>query len=82
MKRVATALALATLLASSLAHADEATFTSADTNTDGTLSLEEISAVLPSVTGEAFNTADTDGSGSLSAEELETAMASGLIAAQ
>ncbi|MDW3205917.1 MAG: EF-hand domain-containing protein [Alphaproteobacteria bacterium] len=80
MKRVASALAVAALLTSSLAHADEAVFKSADMNGDGAMSAEEFKEAFPSLSGDAFTSADTDANGSVSADEFAAAAAAGTIA--
>ncbi|WP_421880616.1 EF-hand domain-containing protein [Pacificispira sp.] len=82
MKRVASALALAALLTSSLAHADEAAFLSADVNGDGMLSAEEAGEAFPSISADSFADADLDKDGSVNAEEFASALAAGTIALQ
>lgn len=79
MKRVASALALAAFLTSSLAYADEAVFKSADMNGDGTMSAEEFAEAFPSLNDDAFTASDTDEDGAISGEEFAAAAAAGTI---
>ncbi len=45
-------------------------FTALDADQNGSVSLEELQAVMPDLTEETFNAADADGSGDLSQEEF------------
>ncbi|MDJ0820975.1 MAG: EF-hand domain-containing protein [Paracoccaceae bacterium] len=73
-------IAAATLATALPAFAmDEAS--TADTNGDGMLSVEEVMAVYPEVSTDNFMEADTDGDGLLSVEEVAAAQEAGLIPA-
>jgi hypothetical protein len=50
-----------------------------DTNADGMVSLEELTAVFPDLTEATFVSADLNGDGLLDSDELAAAQASGLI---
>lgn len=74
-----TTLAIAALgLSAGLAMAQAATpeFATVDADADGSITLTELQAAIPTVTEEAFAAADADGSGGLSAEEY-AALAAG-----
>lgn len=70
---VATALAIAALLASTVARANDDRLKAADANGDGVLALEEAVAAIPATTGEEFNSADLDQNGSLNLFEPRSA---------
>ena len=53
----------------------------ADTDGDGMISFEELSAANPDVTQEAFDSADSDGDGMLNDEEMTAAAEAGTIPA-
>ncbi len=71
MTKTFAAAAIAGLFASTAAFAAEADFASADANSDGAVTMEEVLAVMPGMTAEQFNAADADGSGTLSEEEFK-----------
>ena len=53
----------------------------ADTDGNGSYSMEELLVSFPDLTAEAFAAADTDANGALSGEELKAAQAAGTIPA-
>jgi hypothetical protein len=53
----------------------------ADSNEDGVLSLAEVQAVFPDVTGETFAAADLNGDGALEDAEVRAAQEAGLLPA-
>ncbi|MCW1920611.1 EF-hand domain-containing protein [Rhodobacter sp. KR11] len=53
----------------------------ADTDANGTFSIEELKAAFPDLTDDAFKAADTDADGQLSADELKAAQEAGTIPA-
>lgn len=55
--------------------------TSADTNGDGVLTIDEVQAVMPEITAETFNAMDTNADGALDAAEVEAAQEAGLMPA-
>ncbi|MCY0095440.1 hypothetical protein [Hoeflea ulvae] len=70
MKRILVALALVGFAAPAFAQA--ADFASVDTDQNGAVSWEEVSAAMPDASEDSFKSADVDGSGDLSAEEYAT----------
>ena len=50
-----------------------------DTNGDGLITADELSAVFPDVTAETFAEIDADGNGAMDDEEMAAAVAAGLI---
>jgi len=52
---------------------------SADTNGDGVLTIEEVQAVLPEVDTDGFAAMDANGDGSLDADEIAVAQEAGLL---
>lgn len=68
MKHLLAIVAVAGLAAPAFAQMID--FTSVDADQSGTLTLEELQAVLPDVTQEQFTAADADGSGDLTQEEF------------
>ena len=52
---------------------------SADTNGDGVLTIEEVQAVLPDVDADGFSAMDVNGDGSLDADEIAAAQEAGLL---
>jgi Ca2+-binding EF-hand superfamily protein len=58
------------LLAATAAHTAE--IGDVDTDANGTVSMEELSAAMPDTTEDAFNAADADGDGELNADEFAT----------
>jgi hypothetical protein len=52
---------------------------SADTNGDGVLTLDEVKAVLPEVSEDMFSAADADGNGVLSEGEISDATLAGVL---
>ncbi|WP_170424573.1 hypothetical protein [Ruegeria arenilitoris] len=52
---------------------------SADTNGDGVLTIEEVQAVLPEVDADGFSAMDANGDGSLDADEIAVAQEAGLL---
>lgn len=55
--------------------------TSADTNGDGVLTIDEVQAVMPEITTETFNAMDTNADGALDAAEVTAAQEAGLMPA-
>ena len=53
--------------------------TTADTNGDGVLTIEEVQAVVPSVDADGFSTMDANGDGVLDADEVAIAQEAGLL---
>ncbi|MFW8635497.1 EF-hand domain-containing protein [Cribrihabitans pelagius] len=79
MKTLAlTAAAVAALAAAPLA-AQDATL-QADTDGNGTYSLEELQAVFPELTAETFATIDADADGEADQAEVNAAAEAGLLA--
>ncbi|KIC15557.1 MULTISPECIES: calcium-binding protein [unclassified Leisingera] len=80
MKKLAlTATALAALAASPLAAMDS--ITEADTDGNGTYSLEELQAAFPDLTEETFATIDANADGEADLAEVKAAEEAGLLAA-
>ncbi|CUH48560.1 hypothetical protein [Ruegeria atlantica] len=52
---------------------------SADTNGDGVLTIEEVQAVLPEVDADGFSAMDANGDGSLDSDEIAIAQEAGLL---
>lgn len=52
---------------------------SADTNGDGLLTIEEIQAVVPEVNADTFSAMDANGDGALDADEVAIAQEAGLL---
>jgi len=50
-----------------------------DANGDGVLTLEEVSAVFPEITGDVFAAMDVNGDGGLDASEVTAAQDAGLL---
>ena len=67
------AIAFATAFLSTAAFAAEGDFAKADTDTDGTLSYQEVLALMPDMTADQFKAADADGNGTLSQAEFDAA---------
>ncbi len=67
MKKLLAALAV-TLFASTAAHAAE--IADVDTDGNGTVSMEEMTAAMPDTTEDAFKAADANGDGQLDADEF------------
>lgn len=75
-----TVLALsAGLFTAGLAMAAGETFTSADANGDGALTMAEVIVVMPTTTAEDFAAADADGNGALTEAEFGAAIESGVL---
>lgn len=68
--------ALAAVFASAAAAATEL-----DTDGDGLVTLEEISAALPEITEETFTMMDANGDGTLDEDELAEARDAGMLPA-
>jgi len=51
----------------------------ADTNGDGVLTIEEVQAVVPDVDAEGFSAMDANGDGALDADEIAVAQEAGLL---
>ncbi|MEW2912761.1 EF-hand domain-containing protein [Leisingera sp. JC11] len=80
MKKLAlTAAAFAALAASPLAAMDS--ITEADTDGNGTYSLEELQAAFPDLTEETFATIDANADGEADLAEVKAAEEAGLLAA-
>ncbi|MCB4457458.1 EF-hand domain-containing protein [Leisingera sp. McT4-56] len=79
MNKFALTAAFAALAASPLAAMD--TITEADTDGNGTYSLEELQAVFPDLTEETFATIDADADGEADLTEVKAAEEAGLLAA-
>lgn len=79
MNKFALTTAFAALAASPLAAMD--TITEADTDGNGTYSLEELQAVFPDLTEETFATIDADADGEADLTEVKAAEEAGLLAA-
>ncbi|MGC9371586.1 MAG: EF-hand domain-containing protein [Paracoccaceae bacterium] len=73
------ATAFATLLAGPLAAQDMTEV--ADTDGNGTFSMEELKVAYPDLTEEAFAEIDTSADGEVDTAELEAALEAGLLAA-
>ncbi|MGI9355269.1 MAG: hypothetical protein ACR2PF_08955 [Rhizobiaceae bacterium] len=67
------AIAFATAFLSTAAFAAEGDFAKADTDTDGSLSYQEVLALMPDMTADQFKAADADGNGTLSQAEFDAA---------
>ncbi|WP_435661261.1 EF-hand domain-containing protein [Leisingera caerulea] len=81
MKKFAlTAAAFAALAASPLAAMES--ITEADTDGNGTYSLEELQAAYPDLTAETFATIDSNADGEADLAEVQAAEEAGLLAAQ
>lgn len=52
---------------------------SADTNGDGVLTIEEVQAVLPEVDADGFSAMDANGDGALDEAEIAVAQEAGLL---
>ena len=72
MKHVVVALS-ALVISAPMAFAASESFTKADADQSGSVTMEELKAVNPAVTESAFQAADTDGDGSLSEQEFSAA---------
>lgn len=70
MKTLQITVVALSILAATPAIAAAQDFNAVDTDGNGTISYEEIVAVLPDVSKDQFAEADADGSGELSAEEF------------
>ena len=70
-KRLFAALVAGALSVSTAALAQGVTFEDVDSNADGVVSFEEISAVITTVSEDAFKAADANQDGSLDADEFE-----------
>lgn len=70
MKKTLIALGFVAFTAPAFAEAVD--FTTADSDGDGMISMEELKAAMPDVTDEAATAADADGDGSLNADEYTT----------
>lgn len=68
MNKILATLALVAF--ASPAFAQGADFATVDADGSGTVTWEEVQAMLPDVTEEQFQAADADGSGDLSADEF------------
>ncbi len=84
MKRFSIALTGAALttafaLSALTAQAADDTFTAADTNGDGALTMEEVTIAMPETTDDAFNAADIDRNGTLSEDEFVAALYDGVL---
>ena len=66
------------LLTTGLATAAPAA-TQIDSNGDGLVTMDEISAVYPEVTAEAFSAMDVNSDGALDADEVAAAQDAGLL---
>ncbi|CUI00472.1 EF-hand domain-containing protein [Leisingera aquaemixtae] len=81
MKKFAlTAAAVAALAASPLAAMES--ITEADTDGNGTYSLEELQAAYPDLTAETFATIDSNADGEADLAEVQAAEEAGLLAAE
>ena len=81
MKKFAlTAAAVAALTASPLAAMES--ITEADTDGNGTYSLEELQAAYPDLTAETFATIDSNADGEADLAEVQAAEEAGLLAAE
>ncbi len=69
MKKLLAALAVS-LLATTAVHAAE--LADVDTDGNGTVSMEELTAAMPDTTEDAFKAADADADGQLNADEFAT----------
>ncbi len=65
------AIAFATAFLSTAAFAAEGDFAKADADTDGSLTYQEVLAIMPDMTADQFKAADADGNGTLSQAEFE-----------
>ena len=74
MKRFFTTFLLSTGLATATTAA-----TQFDSNGDGLVTLDEISAVYPEVTAEAFSAMDVNSDGALDADEVAAAQDAGIL---
>lgn len=70
-KSIVAAVLFGALTASSAVLAQDVTFDAADSNQDGFVSFEEISAVMPDLSEDAFKSADTDQDNLLNPDEFE-----------
>lgn len=52
---------------------------SADTNGDGVLTIDEVQAVMPEVDTDGFSAMDANGDGALDADEIAVAQEAGLL---
>ncbi|MEZ5870748.1 MAG: hypothetical protein R3D32_02660 [Nitratireductor sp.] len=73
MKKLILAFAFAGFAAAPALAADMASFSAADANADGIVTMEEGNAVGANWTEEQFKAADTNGNGSLSEAEYNAA---------
>ncbi|WP_150523281.1 hypothetical protein [Roseibium sediminis] len=71
-KRLFAALVAGAVSVSTAALAQGVAFEDVDSNADGVVSFEEISAVITTVTEDAFKAADANQDGSLDADEFES----------
>ena len=78
MKRFIALAVFAAAACSSALAGEKGSFADMDTNTNGTLSLAELRAAVPSVTPETFATADADANGELTKAEYDAWKASKL----
>lgn len=76
MKRFIALAVFAAAACSSAFAGEKGSFADMDTNTNGTLSLAEVRAAVPSLTPETFATADADGNGELTRAEYDAWKAS------
>lgn len=74
MKKLLISAATVTLLAAAPAMAAAPDFSTTDSDGNGSVSYEELIAVMPAVTQEQFTSVDTDQNGELSQEEYEAAV--------
>ena len=73
MKKLILAFAFGTFAAAPALAADMASFSTADANADGMVTMEEGNAAGANWTEDQFKAADTDGNGSLSEAEYNAA---------
>ena len=73
MKKISIATALGATLLTTAAIAAPTDFNQVDADASGTLTVAEVTAVMPNVTEAQFKAADTDGDGVLSEAEWAAA---------
>jgi len=73
MKKISIATALGATLLTTAAIAAPTDFKQVDADASGTLTVAEVTAVMPNVTEAQFKAADTDGDGVLSEAEWAAA---------